>query len=45
MYDEMVKQKVVVELKKLVNNVGDIKDIDAYTEFMREVILNTYSAN
>ena len=46
MYEDLIRRKIVVELKKLVEKVEDSKsDIDSYSEFMREMILNTYSEN
>ncbi|MBP3820619.1 hypothetical protein J6G99_03125 [bacterium] len=46
MYDDLLKQNIVVQLKKLVKDAdNDVSDIDSYTDFMREVILNTYSEN
>lgn len=45
MFEDLVKQRVIVELKKLVDNAESTSDIDSYTEFMREVILNTSGVN
>ncbi len=45
MFEELVEQKIIVELKKLVNNTDSANDLDSYADFMREVILNTYREN
>ena len=46
MYEDLLKKKIIVELKNLVDNFDVTKDdIDAYSEFMREMILSTYSEN
>ena len=46
MYDNLLRKNIVVELKKLVKDANvEITDLDSYTDFMREVILNTYSEN
>ncbi|MBQ8459120.1 hypothetical protein IJ541_03340 [bacterium] len=46
MYDELLKQQIIVELKKLINKAEEIEnDTDAYCEFMKGMILNTYSVN
>ena len=46
MYDDLIKNRLVVELKKLVDNASkDSDDVDSYIDFMREMILNTYSTN
>ena len=46
MYEDMLRRKIIIELKKLVEKVEDsTNDVDSYGEFMREMILNTYSEN
>ena len=44
MYQKLVDEKVVIEITNLVNHTDDT-DVDAYCEFMREVILNTSGLN
>ena len=45
MFEELVNQKIIVDLKKLVIDADKATDLDSYTDFMREVILNTYGVN
>lgn len=45
MFEELCNQNIIVELKKLVKNADEVTDLDSYTDFMREVILNTYGVN
>ena len=46
MYEDIEKQKVLQEFQELVQEAKDIEiDVKGYFEFMKEKILNTYSAN
>ena len=46
MYDDLVRKQIIVELKNLIKKAEEIEqDKDAYCEFMKGMILNTYSAN
>ena len=46
MYEDLVKQNIIVELKELVDNVESFdNDLDSYCDFMRQVILNTTGIN
>ncbi|MBQ7126396.1 hypothetical protein IJO12_04850 [bacterium] len=46
MYDELLRMQIILELKNLVENIEKFEDYkDSYTEFMKEMILNTYSVN
>jgi len=45
MFEDLVNQKIIVDLKKLVTDADKATDLDSYTDFMREVILNTYGVN
>lgn len=45
MFEDLVKQNIIVELKKLIEDAEHASDLDNYTDFMREVILNTYGVN
>lgn len=46
MYEELLRMQIILELRNLIDsleNDGDYKD--SYAQYMREMILNTYSAN
>jgi hypothetical protein len=46
MYEEIKRREIIVELKNLIDKVESIEeDKDVYCEFMKEMILNTYSTN
>jgi hypothetical protein len=46
MYEEMKRRQIIVELKNLIDKVESIEeDADIYCKYMKEIILNTYSAN
>ncbi len=46
MYDELLKKRIIVEMNKLVDSVDKSTDeTESYMEFMKEVILNTYTPN
>jgi len=46
MYEDLLRKQIIVELKNLIKKAEDIEDDkDTYCEFMRGMILNTYSAN
>lgn len=46
MYEDMLRKQIVIELKSLIDKVETIdEDKDMYCEFMKTMILNTYSAN
>mgnify|MGYP001514219712 CR=1 FL=1 len=40
MYEELKKEKIIVELRDLINKADEFKDdVDCYCEFMRETFL------
>ena len=47
MYNELFRNKIIVEMKRLIEQVETESDddLESYTEFMREIILGTYSEN
>ena len=46
MYEDILRQQVIVEIKNLIKKAEDIEeDKDLYCDFMKTVILNTYSCN
>lgn len=46
MYDDLLKQQIIIELKNLIKKAEKLdEDKDSYCEFMRQMILNTYSTN
>jgi hypothetical protein len=46
MYEDMLRRQIIIELKSLIDKVETIdEDKDMYCEFMKTMILNTYSAN
>lgn len=46
MYEDLIRKQIIIELKNLIKKAEDIEDDkDTYCEFMRGMILNTYSAN
>lgn len=46
MYEDLLGKQIIIELKKLIKKAEDLDDDnDAYCEFMRGMILNTYSEN
>ncbi|MBR1425143.1 hypothetical protein IJ579_06235 [bacterium] len=46
MYEDLIRNNIIIELKKLVEKAEEAKsDIDSYSEFMRQMILNTYGVN
>lgn len=46
MFEDLKNEKIVVEITNLVDKVEQTqKDIDAYCEFMKGVILNTSGLN
>ena len=48
MYEELLKMRIILEIRHLVDNLEeeDQEELqDSYTAFMKEMILNTYSAN
>ena len=46
MYEDLVRKQIIIELKNLIKKAEEIeKDKDSYCEFMKGMILNTYSAN
>ena len=46
MYEDLIKQQIIVELKKLVKEANEqMSDVDSYSDYMREMILNTYGSN
>lgn len=46
MYDDLLRKQIIVELKNLIEKAESIEqDKDVYCEFMKYMILNTYSDN
>lgn len=46
MYEDILRQQIIVEMKNLIQKAEEIEeDKDAYCDFMKAVILNTYSCN
>ena len=45
MFEDLVKQNIIIDLQKLVDNVETSDEVDSYGIFMKEVILNTYGIN
>ena len=46
MYEDIKNENIIKEFKELVKKAEDFeKNIDVYSEFMRKMILNTYSVN
>ncbi len=46
MYEDLLRKQIIVELKNLIERAEHIEeDKDSYCEFMKGMILNTYSAN
>ncbi len=46
MYEDLLRKQIIVELKNLIKKAENIdEDKDSYCEFMKAVILNTYSCN
>ena len=46
MYDELLNKKLIEELKNLIEKAQELEeDRDAFCEFMKGMILNTYSVN
>jgi hypothetical protein len=43
MFDDLKKEKIVIDITNLVNNLDEATD--AYCEFMKGVILNTSGLN
>jgi len=46
MYEDLSREQIIVELKNLIEKAEQIEnDTDAYCDFMKGLILNTYSEN
>lgn len=46
MYEDLLRKQMIIELKDLIERAETIEeDKDTYCEFMKCMILNTYSAN
>lgn len=46
MYEDLLKKRIIIEFSNLVKKAEENKtDLDSYTEFMKETILNTYGVN
>lgn len=46
MYEDLLRKQIIIELKNLIKKAENLdEDKDAYCEFMRGMILNTYSTN
>lgn len=46
MYEDLIRKQIIVELKDLVKKAESLdENKDAYCEFMKRIILNSYSVN
>ena len=46
MYEELKNERIIVELKELINKADEFKDdIDCYCEFMKETFLTVSGLN
>ncbi len=46
MYEDLLRKQIITELKSLIERAETIEeDKDTYCEFMKGMILNTYSVN
>lgn len=46
MYEDLLRKQIIVELKNLIKKAETLEeDKDTYCEFMKGMILNTYSVN
>lgn len=46
MYEELKNERIIVELKELINKADDVKDdVDCYCEFMKETFLAVSGLN
>ena len=46
MYEDLLRKQIIIELKNLNKKAEDLdEDRDSYCEFMKGMILNTYSVN
>ena len=46
MYEELKRERIIVELKELINKSDDVKDdVDSYCEFMKETFLAVSGLN
>ncbi len=46
MYEDLLRKQIIIELKDLIERVETMEeDKDIYCDFMKGMILNTYSAN
>ena len=46
MYEDLMRKQIIIELKNLIKKAETIdNDKDTYCEFMKDMILNTYSVN
>lgn len=46
MYEDLLRKQIIIELKNLVEKAENMdEDKDSYCEFMKGMILNTYSVN
>ena len=46
MYEELKRERIIVELKELINKADDVKDdVDSYCEFMKETFLAVSGLN
>lgn len=43
MFNDLVKENIIIDITNLVNNLNE--DTDTYCEFMKDVILNTSGLN
>ncbi len=44
-FDDLENEKIIIEIRALIDASDDLDDIDGYCKFMREVILNTSGLN
>ena len=46
MYEDLMRKQIIIELKNLIKKAENIdNDKDTYCEFMKDMILRTYSVN
>lgn len=47
MYEELLRMQIILELRNLIDTLEKDKEDykDSYAEYMKEMILNTYSTN
>ena len=43
--ENLENEKIIIEIRALIDESDDLDDIDGYCQFMREMILNTSGLN